>query len=516
MVGRVFAIMGEKHAERKLPLDQRTYKARVVFAGNNIQTSSGIPAHELFQEVSQAPAAMATVRCLLAAAALRGWAPKVRDAAQAYIQSRIDSSDRPSTWVRLPKSWWPASWHSKDGTAVFYDPVVRLCKALYGHPEAGALWDKHLRGILTKLGWSALESHPGFWTHGETCALLAVYVDDLLMAASPKDEARLWRELEDKVTFGDPPSIISKFLGGHHTVSVNNGVTTVAINMREFLLDAAERFREEIGVGHLAKVRTPYLDEDFAPKGSEKVGSLAKSASSHLMKVLFAARLCRPDLLVSITRLASKVSAWQECHDRALKRLFQYIFHHADLELVCSLGVSDLSDCRIVMSPDADLAGDMETSKSTSGLWVEVVSSDATRSWPISWKSKRQGSTASSTCEAEFIALSTALKSEVLPVIDLFRTALQRDVLLECLEDNTQCITAVETGYSSALRHLPRTERISLSFAHDVFQEPGCLIRHQESSLHKGDVFTKRLEPAKFEPAVSRLGLRRMSTTSSN
>ena len=266
-------------------------------------------------------------------------------------------------------------------------------------------------------------------------------------------------------------------------------------------------------VDRLARVRTPYLDEDFTPKGSEKPGTLAKSASSHLMKVLFAARLCRPDLLVAITRLASKVSAWQECHDRALKRLFQYIHHHADLELVGSLGVMDLHDCRVVMSPDADLAGDMETSKSTSGLWLEVVSSDASRCWPVSWRSKRQGSTASSTCEAEFIALSTALKSEVLPVLDLFETALRRDVHLDCLEDNTQCISAVQTGYSSALRHLPRTERISLSFAHGVFQEPKCHIHHQESSLHKGDVFTKRLDPAKYEPAVSRLGLRRMSTS---
>ena len=107
MSGRVFATMGEKAAERNLPPEQRIYKARVVFAGNAIQTSSGVPAHELFQEVSSAPAAMMTVRSLLAACALRGLDPKVRDAAQAYIQSSIDGDGRPATCIRLPRAWWP-------------------------------------------------------------------------------------------------------------------------------------------------------------------------------------------------------------------------------------------------------------------------------------------------------------------------------------------------------------------------------------------------------------------------
>ena len=135
MCGRVFAIMCEKAAERGLPPEQRTYKARVVFAGNAIQTSSGVPAHEFFQEVSSAPAAMMTVRSLLAASAMRGFTPKVRDAAQAYIQSSIDGPDRLATWIRLPRAWWPAAWFDSKGEPKLTDPVVRLRKALYGHPR---------------------------------------------------------------------------------------------------------------------------------------------------------------------------------------------------------------------------------------------------------------------------------------------------------------------------------------------------------------------------------------------
>ena len=73
------------------------------------------------------------------------------------------------------------------------------------------------------------------------------------------------------------------------------------------------------------------------------------------MKLLFAARLARPDLSVAITRLASKVTSWNLSHDRALKRLMQYVDSHADLELAGTLDESDLQTAELVMSPDADL-----------------------------------------------------------------------------------------------------------------------------------------------------------------
>ena len=77
--------MGETNAEDGVLPRQRKYKARVVFAGNSIQTASGTQAHELFQELSQTPAAMGSVRAALGSAALQGHTPKVRDATQAYI-----------------------------------------------------------------------------------------------------------------------------------------------------------------------------------------------------------------------------------------------------------------------------------------------------------------------------------------------------------------------------------------------------------------------------------------------
>ena len=513
--GRVFSILGEKNAERHSPMGEREYKARIVFAGNAIQTASGVAPHELFQEVSSAPAAMASIRAVLAVSALRGWPTKARDAAQAYIQARIDGPGRPRTWVRLPKSWWPDSWFSENGDPKFWDPVCPLQRALYGHPESGAIWEKHLSMILEELGWERVAAHPGTWVHKKTLALLAVYVDDLLMTAPPSHEKGLWKALEERVNFDDEPAEIAKFLGAHHQLSKSGSLTTGKVQMREFLLDAVDRYLEETGEKSLAIARTPYLPENFSCKDGEDPGIHAKTCSSHLMKLLFAARLARPDLVVAITRLASKVTTWNKSHDRALRRLMQYTLHAADLELVGSLSSEDLGNAVLVMSPDADLAGDLETTKSTSGLWLELRSEDGKRCWPLSWRSKRQGSTASSTCEAEMISLATALKAEVLPMMELLERALARPVKLRCLEDNTQCLQAAEIGYSPALRHLPRTERIAVGVVHEIFMDGDGQheLVYQETSAHKGDMFTKRLDPCAFERALTLINLVRPDGT---
>ena len=91
------------------------------------------------------------------------------------------------------------------------------------------------------------------------------------------------------------------------------------------------------------------------------------------------------------------------------------------------------------------------------------------------------------------ISLATALKSEVLPMLELLEQALGRPVRLRCLEDNTQCPQAAETGYSAALRNLPRTERISIGVVHEIFSEKDQheLVYQGTSSHNKRHVYEK-------------------------
>ena len=63
------------------------------------------------------------------------------DAEAAYTQCELKGTE---TWVRLPEDRWPDEWFKKDryGKRVcrFYDPVCKLHKVFYGHPDAGTYW----------------------------------------------------------------------------------------------------------------------------------------------------------------------------------------------------------------------------------------------------------------------------------------------------------------------------------------------------------------------------------------
>jgi hypothetical protein len=131
-VACLFVIMG-RQGDEMIGADGRAaemkYKARGVLAGNSIQSKCTL-AHELFQEVAQTPASLVSARAALAAGAIRGHRATVRDATTAYLQASLkthfkDGSERPTQWVRLPRSWWPADWFESDGvTPKFYDPSL--------------------------------------------------------------------------------------------------------------------------------------------------------------------------------------------------------------------------------------------------------------------------------------------------------------------------------------------------------------------------------------------------------
>ena len=76
--------------------------------------------------------------------------------------------------------------------------------------------------------------------------------------------------------------------------------------------------------------------------------------------------------------------------------------------------------------------------------------------------------------------------------------------------DNSARIVAITKGYSPSMRHLRRTQRISLGHLHDAFFEKeeqrgdhGKVNLKKANTIdHKGDMMTKELAPAQFNRAL--------------
>ena len=97
----------------------------------------------------------------------------------------------------------------------------------------------------------------------------------------------------------------------------------------------------------------------------------------------------------------------------------------------------------------------------------------------------------------------------------LLQEVLRKPVPLVVKEDNSACIQAIRKGYSPTLRHLKRTQRVSVAQLHEAFEERGAeqggdgpvTLEHAETKTHKGDLFTKYMAPATYREALGRLGV---------
>ena len=221
----------------------------------------------------------------------------------------------------------------------------------------------------------------------------------------------------------------------------------------------------------------------------------------------------RPDILVAITRLASRISKWSAECDRRLERLYDYLKGHSDSKISGTLSSSDFEDCYIVAWPDADLAGDAMSSKSTMGRFIELVGKSG-NSMPLAWSCKKIDATCHSTPEAETASLDSCVREDCINLQSLLCVLLGKKVPVHIMEDNETTIGNIQKGYSPALKYMLRTQRVDIGLMHEIFEE-GLLDDHGdytvaycESSKQKGDLFTKELDTIeKFKEALRLIGM---------
>lgn len=412
----------------------------------------------------------------------------------------------------MPRAWWPKGWADR-----FADPVCELKKALYGHPHAGDYWFEHLEKELTKLGFKAIEGWPSVYCRNpgtESAEVIIVYVDDLLAVGS--DSIRKTLDVLRKTVKMEDPSPLSKYLGCFHKFSRIKDVTTVTFDMSDYLTSAAKVYFEETGRKPATSAMTPYAPEvplQDLEAMLAKPGEQKERAASYLMRLMYAARMAFPHIAVGVSRLARRISKWSVDDDRRLHRLMSYVYYHAEDHLTGELASSDIGNLRLVAWPDADLAGDPSTTKSTSGFFLELQGLHG-RGFPLSWGSRRQTATATCTAEAEMISLSSCLKTELIPMQSLLQEILNVPIPAFVEEDNAATIIAATKGYSPSMRDLRRTHRTSIGSVHDIISErpedrmpnEGSITLEKAATAdHRGDFFTKYLTPKDYVRALSML-----------
>ena len=307
--------------------------------------------------------------------------------------------------------------------------------------------------------------------------------------------------------------------------------------MKEHTDQCIERYLElaKVPSKSLHPKVTPCIDDHQLPSSdSTTKGTLESIASRVVLKILYTARLGRPDTLWSVNTLARKVTSWNKGCDKRLHRLIEYLQGTKDWIQLCYTG-DYVEDCWIALFVDASFAGDLEDSKSTNGAYMCIV---GPRTFvPVTWICKRQTAISHSSSEAEVISLDAALRMEGLPtlllwevIIDVFgrnpgshsriaglshrssqmvygpQAALFGDIdYVPCtipkskgtgtviiFEDNDAVIKQCVKGRSPAMRHVARTHRVDLDWLWErIREDPGVFIKFVGTKEQIADLFTK-------------------------
>ena len=95
-------------------------------------------------------------------------------------------------------------------------------------------------------------------------------------------------------------------------------------------------------------------------------------AASVIMKIMYAARNCRFDLLRAVGALARRLTKWGELEDRKLRRLIEYTHSPHDLQMV---GFVDdrPEELELAQYSDAGFVSDKSDGKSTSRMYLVLV-----------------------------------------------------------------------------------------------------------------------------------------------
>jgi hypothetical protein len=336
---------------------------------------------------------------------------------------------------------YPESYERYSHNGVIY---VKLLKALYGTIEAARLWYLTLSNHLSTIGYKSNPYEQCMFTKGkgEDSVMITIYVDDLMIASKSEDAIKeVIRSLEVKfkrVNMMD--SIKIDYLG----MIFDFGVPGVVKITMPGTIDELLRL---IGTEVHERAKTPATSELFEvlDDGTYLEGKAKARFHSAAALALYLAKRSRPDILLAVTYLCTKVVKPSFSDLAKLKRVGAYLNATKDLPLVLGSGIVKSVELYVDASYGVHVDG-----KSHTGAILTLG-----RGTILAFSSKQTIVTKSSS-EAELVGLSDMLSPAI--ALRFFLLELGYDVPpVKVYQDNRSTIIMAHKGRPTGrrTRHIP-------------------------------------------------------------
>ena len=310
---------------------------------------------------------------------------------------------------------------------------------------------------------------------------LIEYVDDLIIKSSKAEIARFKQDLIAKYEirdYGEPRS----FLGME--IVRDRKAKTIRLTQKAYIQQMAKVY----GLLDSHPVDTPMTQAlDQMVDGADRLPN-ASEYRKLVGSLMYCHAATRFDITHAVSQLSRRLTTPSMTDFKAAKRVLQYLYHSQEIgPKYYGSGPTSL-----VGYSDADYAGDLATRRSTSGRIFMLCDG------PISWASKQQRSTSTSTAQAEYIALSQAA-AECLWLRKVCATILHVPEMptTNILEDNTAalkwCYNPINHGKQ---KHIP----VAYHFVREQVTEFNNInVVAVSTEFQLADLYTKCLPAPRFK-----------------
>ena len=451
-----------------------------------------------------------TLRIVMNLALVHNWHMEAIDFVLAYPQAPCQSD----IYMQLPKV--PSDFFIPDvpDPASRASKVYKLIKNLYGLKDGGRTWYLHLKKGLDERGWVQSEVDCCLFTHGDTILLL--YVDDAILISPSK------QSIEKKIkslqtTFSlTAEGPLHDYLGVRFDRHDDGSITMTQPRLTERVcamvgLDVKEVAEADNDPQSPKRPTNPVVVKGLrVPADPNKILQRHPESADRKYNwnyrgvvgcLSYLTSMVRPDITYATQQCARFSHCARSEHEQAVKKICRYLHATKDLGMTFRPDPSKGLECYV----DADWAGnwhedfsdDPHCANSRTGYIITYAGC------PIVWASKMQTLIALSTTEAEYIALSTALR-EVISLMHLLDELKKRNfpvihktpkVTCKVFEDNKSCLE-IATNHKSR----PRTKHLSVRLHHfRSYVVAGLIdIVHVSTVDQLADIFTKPLHEQPF------------------
>jgi hypothetical protein len=435
--------------------ENERYKARLVAQG--FKQREGVDYEETFSGVVD-KVSLRSVFHLIAANDMK--CVKF-DVPTAFLHARLEEN----IYISLPRE-------------IFEYPenhVFRLRRALYGLKQSPRAWQAQLASSLSSIGFSPNEKDPCVYTllkDGVLAAICAIHVDDGLLGCKDQDISnKVCRTLVEiyNITIVPEPS---SYLG--IDIEWRRHSHTVVLTQKSYIVKLFQRF-QSFGINP-AKIP---MSANTVMSKREAEEAISEMPFRELIGGLIYISCCtRSDVSFPVNRHAQHFSEPADRHFFSALKILGYL--HATKELGLHLGGRSSLDIRVFV--DADFAQDEDTRLSVTGNLIFLGNS------LVSWTSKRQKLIATSSTEAEYLAVFYSMR-DMQYVFQFFQSVFPADQLKVTLFQDNQSTIALIQNQSSKGRS--KHFDVKLRAVHTALTQRQFQLEYLPSADMLADLLTK-------------------------